>query len=344
MINQPFVLSVLASSCALIAAMLAVRSLVFSDGGERIGGDQFWVLLTASPTIFCGLFCIFVLIVTILQKQTIIYTKRYFYLSWRLLITAYISVLLPNVFREVRLARFQRKGFEHIHWEINHGRLLLDRACKDQDPVRSWTFQKDDSGVVGCESRTLSARCLVFCILLTMCPIFLEFEPKRTLQLSFVQAALLSVSSLSIGCPWASILVVVVFQLSVGLVASYICQCQNAASIRQSILSAETQKAWEDNRKLLNSLIPENILEKVESSASGEIKPALIPRCSLMFCMLERREELQNQSSEHIFSLLSAVFCDFDDEVSRFGMYKYQHGACIMDCTFVRLTASGEYS
>jgi hypothetical protein len=55
---------------------------------------------------------------------------------------------------------------------------------------------------------------------------------------------------------------------------------------------------------------------------------AMIPHCTVVFCMLQNATELQDKFSEEIFQLLNLMFCEFDDAVNRHGMFKYQPGEC----------------
>ena len=52
---------------------------------------------------------------------------------------------------------------------------------------------------------------------------------------------------------------------------------------------------------------------------------AEVPRVTIMFCSLERDDELRAAFSEREFELLDALFADFDDAVLARGMFKYQH-------------------
>jgi hypothetical protein len=134
------------------------------------------------------------------------------------------------------------------------------------------------------------------------------------------------VGTLSIGVTFNVMLPAATFQILVGLIAQQICVYQEEYSKKRFFLSQATKKACERNHELLKTLMPENILRRLGPNPSVEMHAAVIPHCTVMFCMLKNATELQDAFSEEVFQMLHKMFSEFDNAVRRRGMYKYQHG------------------
>ena len=88
------------------------------------------------------------------------------------------------------------------------------------------------------------------------------------------------------------------------------------------------QFAAQQSGNLLYTLIPPDVAAR-SHSLDGAMLARDIPCVTVMFCTLERQEELQREFSEEVFDLLGRTFADLDDAVQEHGMYKYQHvGVC----------------
>eukprot|EP00960_Hanusia_phi_P017875 525397-Hanusia_phi.AAC.4 len=88
----------------------------------------------------------------------------------------------------------------------------------------------------------------------------------------------------------------------------------------------QTLRIADESRKLVHSLIPENVMTKlVHHGNAGEFLGANIPFCIVMFCSLGPQQLLKSKTSAEIFEILDQVFEKFDDAVDNHGMYKYQN-------------------
>jgi len=81
----------------------------------------------------------------------------------------------------------------------------------------------------------------------------------------------------------------------------------------------------EQSRRLVHTLIPENVMAKLTYQEDGEFLGVEIPRCIAMFCALEPQTELKTLLGYESFNLLDRIFQEFDEAVQASGMYKYQH-------------------
>jgi class 3 adenylate cyclase len=88
------------------------------------------------------------------------------------------------------------------------------------------------------------------------------------------------------------------------------------------------------NRNLLHAFIPPQLLHKLTHQKDRELLAGPIHCMSVMFCQVEPRSVLTGACSEELFSLLNAIFTEFDYVVKSMGMFKYQHvgGSYIVAC------------
>ena len=117
-----------------------------------------------------------------------------------------------------------------------------------------------------------------------------------------------------------------VLQAIAGLIATLLCRAHTAAARSAFALAKGMKRAGEQNRNLLYTLVPHNVVQHLATHvSSGDMPGADIPECTVMFCSLEPHDLLQSSFSNEAFDLINDVFSDFDAAVNRSGMFKYQH-------------------
>jgi hypothetical protein len=189
---------------------------------------------------------------------------------------------------------FQRDGYEYILWGINYSTFLPIRTCNDTNPIKTWTdINSLDAGMsIGCDNRVLSAAIVPSYILCTFCPILFQLRCRTALILALQESIVLAIGLLAVGTRIYITVAAVLFQLAAGLTAAHFCRIQTAASRRQFVLQKDIRAAAEQNRRLLFSILPPNVVGKLDRDDDGMVG-ALIPHCTVMFCTLEQAAELQ---------------------------------------------------
>jgi hypothetical protein len=314
---------------SVISIMNVVRNAFFAEAEvrEQNGESTAWIVYSSISLILCGLWNVIMYIFASCERTRNICVRMYSALCIGTLSFAYSGAVLAQIIIEIRRAKFQRIGYENVHLSINFDHFLPERACNDTDPVKTWRDVDNLLGFTkGCENRLLCPIACGYYLMITLCPILLEMDKMASLVLVFIHLAVLLIGTLSIGVNYKVMLTAATFQLLVGLIAQRICAYQEEYSKKRFFLSQATRNACERNHELLKTLMPENILQKLGPNPSVEMHGAVIPHCTVMFCMLKNAAELQDAFSEEVFQMLNRMFSEFDDAVRRRGMYKYQHG------------------
>ena len=247
------------------------------------------------------------------------------------IILSYLAAITPTVLLEVRRSKFQRTGFAHIKWGIDYASFPPLRMCNDTDPVKSFSTLYWDASSIGCNNMILSGMVYSVYILHNLLPRIIRNNGQTAVFIAVFTAFVFVVALLSVGTFTRDLAVIsaVAFQLLTGLGTSYFCYSRKLISREQFAASKSTKFAAEQNRNLLYTLIPENVVQRYSVHEGQEMLGNEIPWCSIMFCCLEPQTELQASSTGQEFGLLDKVFSDFDSAVKKFGMFKYQHVRCV---------------
>jgi hypothetical protein len=111
--------------------------------------------------------------------------------------------------------------------------------------------------------------------------------------LAFLQSLILAVGVLAVGTHSYVTITAALFQLTAGHTSAYFCRIQNMASRTQSLYK-DIKTAGEQNRSLLFTIVPANVVAKLDSAADYyNMVGALVPHCTVMFCTLEQAAALQ---------------------------------------------------
>jgi class 3 adenylate cyclase len=242
----------------------------------------------------------------------------------------YMSQLLPHLVDEVHRSQSDSSSFP-VKLKIDYSGSWPVRSCNDTDPVETWTSLAMRSQIISCSNSLFSGDVLSqlfsFYTLPFMCKLHHRAAMYITIVLGIIYtgACLLLGSSWGIGLPLAA-------QLAAGLVTVHYCRRRMHLAKQSFVVVKRTQLTAERNRALIHTFIPKNVLPKLAShpqsqgsGGSAEMLGASIPACTVMFCRLEPQEALQSLPTEDFLRLLHAVFSQLDEQVGRFGMFKYQH-------------------
>jgi hypothetical protein len=320
-----------------------IKNIFFPELSDGTGGNSEWVVATWIPELMSGIFCCSSAIA--LCGEMIFFQNHYHFMCIISISLVYINFVWSQLFIEIRRARFQRKGFEQIHWSIEFSQFLPVRTCNDSDPVKTWTDTSNlDVGMsIGCEIRTLSGTLFPIYVFLSLSPVIFRMKPRAAALLACFKAVCFAIATLAVGGRGLSVATGVLFQLAAGLGAAHFCWVQETAARRQFALSKAIRAAGGRSRDLLHTLIPQNVAERVvladRAVAGGDgggggggggradetMVGRLVPMCTIMFCAVDGGEALHDAFSEDVFALLHDLFSGFDAAVHHHGLFKYQH-------------------
>ena len=242
----------------------------------------------------------------------------------------YLSQIMPHFVAE--LYRSQSDNFLlPVKLKIDFSGSWPVRICNDTDPLETWTSLAMQSQIISCSNSLFSgdivSQLISFFTLPFMCQLHYRAAIYITIALGiiFTSACLMLGSSWGIGFPLAA-------QLAAGLVTVQYCHRRIILAKQSFAVVKRTQQTAERNRALIHTFIPKNVLPKLAShpqiqgsGGSHEMLSASIPACTVMFCCLGPQEALHSMPTEDFLRLIDAVFSQFDEQVERFGMFKYQH-------------------
>eukprot|EP00291_Cryptomonas_curvata_P021063 CAMPEP_0172172290 /NCGR_PEP_ID=MMETSP1050-20130122/12361_1 /TAXON_ID=233186 /ORGANISM="Cryptomonas curvata, Strain CCAP979/52" /LENGTH=507 /DNA_ID=CAMNT_0012843807 /DNA_START=379 /DNA_END=1899 /DNA_ORIENTATION=+ len=317
------------ATCCVGAVFFSVSFFLgyFGTGVRAAGGTRDWIALTWGPHLLCSLLSAALMRITYLHAAHRLLVRHYNPLCLFLTVFFYLNLVWYNLIREVRRSLFQYSETPQITWHIDFSGPLPVRTCNDSDPVATWQNWPLPGSAVGCNNLILSGNIFAFYALVNMLPAILRMRPLPALAATLTNTLILVAAVLAVGTRSWVLLSAVLFQLATGLSAAYMCRVRQRLAREQFAVAKSTTGAARQNRKLLHTLIPKNVLSRLAShdASGGEMLGTTISECTIMFCSLEPQAELQAAFSEELFTFLNAVFCTFDDAVTRFEMFKYQH-------------------
>jgi hypothetical protein len=176
-----------------------------------------------------------------------------------------------------------------------------------------------------CSNALLSGNMIRIYALIAIIPAVLRMEWKSAMFIAIFETSVLAISALSAGCFTSLLLSALLFQLGSGLLAVLICRNRGRFARQQFLIAQETDHIARQSRLLLQTLIPDDVLAKLEMHKSDDMLGMQIPACTILFCWLEPQPAMHTANSEEFFDFLNVVFSRFDDAVEQYGMFKYQH-------------------
>ena len=237
--------------------------------------------------------------------------------------------IIPSSLLEKARYSSEWDSADHVQITFDYTSIFPERNCSDNKPVLSWTVLNvslGGSSSVGCDDVILSGELCCGYILLNLLPIIFRVGFGFALFNALTNTSILAFAVLISGTRnWATLTLVVLESLS-GIIAACVCRTQTAESRRSFALAKGMRRAAEQNRNLLYTLIPRNVVEHLAAHTFSDEMPGTdIADCTVMFCSIEPQELLRSSFSTDVFDLMNDVFSDFDMAVHRSGMFKYQH-------------------
>jgi hypothetical protein len=306
--------------------------MVFGHSDDGAGGSQLWIFFTWLPELASAIFGAVVFFLFTFPCTRKFCKRHYDWVCGCTTIISYLAAITPTVILEVRRSKFQRSGADHITWGIDYSAFPPVRTCNDTDPSRSFEFPSPDSSSIGCNNLIISGNIFSIYILHNLLPRIFRNQLSTAIAVSAATSLILVIALLSVGTLSRDIAVIsaVAFQLLTGLGAAYFCDLREKVSREHFAVAKGTKFATEQDRNLLFTLVPRNVVQQLQSHEpeGGEMLGREITCCTVMFCALEPQEELQAAATRLEFGILDDVFSAFDLAVEKYGMFKYQHVRC----------------
>ena len=262
---------------------------VLANSDDGAGGNRLWVAMTWLPELFASLSG--ALIFALFTMHSIHKTCRHFYdpISAYMILVSYLAAVLPSVLLEVRRALFQQPGVTEIKWGLNFSTFPPLRTCNDTNPLQSHEIPVQYATSLGCNNLIISGNILSIYILHVLLPRIFRNGARMAIFVAVTTAIVLSFALLAVGTlpqdPGS--ISAVVFQLLVGLGAAYFCDVRKKISRQQFSVAKGTKFATEQNRNLLNTLMPQNVVQKLSNHKGTEMLGNEVKQCTIMFCSLE---------------------------------------------------------
>jgi hypothetical protein len=307
--------------------------MVFGHSDDGAGGSQLWIFFTWLPELASSIFGAFVFFLFSIPCTRTVCKRHYDLLCGCTTIISYLAAITPTVILEVRRSKFQRDGAEHITWGIDYSAFPPVRTCNDTDPSRSFEFPSPDSSSIGCNNLIISGNIFSIYILHNLLPRIFRNQLSTAITVSVATSLFLVVALLSVGTLSRDLAVIsaVAFQLITGLGAAYFCHIREKVSREHFAVAKGTKFATEQDRNLLYTLVPRNVVQQLQlhEPEGGKMLGREMACCTVMFCALEPQEELQAAATRLEFGILDDVFSAFDLAVEKYGLFKYQHVRCL---------------
>ena len=272
----------------------------FSNTDDGAGGNRFWVLMTWLPELYAAVSSAIVFFLVTLPKTHKFCRRIYDLICAYTILISYLAALIPSVVLEVRRARFQREGVTQISWGIDFSVFPPARTCNDSDPLQSSSLPIAYATSLGCNNLVISGNIYSIYILHVLLPRIFRNGSPTAVAVALSASAALVAALVAVGTlprdPGAS--TAVAFQLLVGLGAAYFCHVRKQISRQQFAVAKGTKFATEQNRNLLNTLIPQNVVQKLAGHKGGSMLGNEVKECTVMFCSLEPQARARERERE----------------------------------------------
>ena len=323
---QPYPVLLGATFASTSCFVLATCELIGQAGSPVEGNESFkWRIITAFPHILCVLYSIFILFLFNKRSASVV-LQNYNLLCTLLIVMVYVCTIWFSFIREILRSQFQDLSISTVEWRIDFSSPIPTRVCNDSNPIRTWREWPYLGEAVGCNNLILSGNVVGLYAFLAMLPAVFRMNWRFAVSITIILGLILVVAVLSVGSRTWILLSALLFQSCAGLTAALACKNREFLAREQFSMAKKTDLAAQQNRVLLHTLIPEDVLDRIATRKAGDsLLGTQIPACTVLFCSLEPQAELQGALSEELFDFLSCVFCRFDDAVEQYGMFKYQH-------------------
>ena len=208
------------------------------------------------------------------------------------------------------------------------------RSCGDGqnlelEIVQAWSELNTSVGsstAIGCDNAISSGGYCCGYIFIAFLPYIYKLSMHYAACASVCIAVIVNLALLLTGTKFWPMTSFAALQLTAGLISMLLCRDHTVSARNAFALAKGMRRAADQNRNLLCTLIPHNVVEHLATNTSGEDMPGTdIAECTVMFCSIEPQELLRSSFTAEVFDLMNDVFSDFDMAVQRSGMFKYQH-------------------
>ena len=276
------------ATCCVAAVFFTISFFLGFFGPVSAGGDRAWIALTWGPHLVCAFISAAMVRITYLHAAHRFLIRRYNAICIGLTTYYYANLVWFNLMNEVRRARFQYSAAPYVTWGIDFSGPLPVRHCNDSDPVATWHDWSLVGSAVGCNNMILSGNIVPFYALVSMLPAILRMRPAPALAAVAAMALVLVAAILAVGSRTWLLLTAATFQLAAGVSAALMCRVRQRLAREQFAIAKGTKGAAKQNRTLLHTLIPKNVLGRLASHApDAGMLGTTIPECTVMFCSLE---------------------------------------------------------
>lgn len=295
---------------------------VFWRQKDDVGGGWYWLFVTWLPEMVCatqhGLWML------LLESQQLrpFCIRAYNAVCTYIIVCSYAATIVPSFLWEYRLAKFHALETSALKLDLAlGGSFPPNRTCIH---LNTTITGSETEFVASCNTSVLSGTVYIGYIFWNLLPRVCRIKPRYAAFVAVSTAVMLLIFSMAIGADAWSIITCVVFQLAAGAGTVFFCAVGDRLAREKFALLKATQFAGVQNRDLLHTLIPPNVVARMTGfKGEREMLGREIEHCIVMFCSLEPHADLR--ATEVALTLLDTVFSAFDEAVQRFGMFKYQH-------------------
>jgi class 3 adenylate cyclase len=282
---------------------------------DEVGGGWRWQLATWVPEILCATQNLLWMAVLGARATRGFCIRHYSLVSTYIIVSSYAATIVPSFLWEYRLARFHSPHSSNLWLSIDYSSFPPVRACV--------YLQDAEPGFVATCTSVLSGKSFIGYLFWNLLPRICRVWHGYAVFVAVMTGSMLLFLTLAIGVDTWTMVACVAFQLAAGLGAGVFCVLGERVSRAKYAILKSTQFSGVQNRDLLYTLIPPNVVANIAEHDPAAMLGREIPHCVIMFCSLEPHADLRN--SEAALGLLDCIFSAFDEAVARHAVFKYQH-------------------
>ena len=256
--------------------------------------------------------------------------SNFSFLAGSALVCTLTGLFFTSAMTELRRSTFHERvnmydtnsssAFENITYSIDRSRFFPQAMCYDSSaPQTLLTWNSFDEP--GCSSRLVYGTTITNLVACSMFSSVLNLSLKHSIQITVLVQILFAIIFLTVGkhagAMWATLVLIGI----AGLVDALQCHLRRENEAQEFIALKVQKFGSAQQRKLLHTLIPPNVLDNMRGPNQGRC--AEIQHVTMMFCSFDFYV-----SSKADFDFLECVLEALDKSVKYSGMHKYQHVSC----------------
>ena len=296
---------------------------VFWRQNDDVGGGWLWLFVTWLPEIVCATQNGLWMLLLEVQSLRPFCIRFYSSVCTYIIVCSYAATIIPSFLWEYRLSKFHGLHSAPLYLDLSiDGQFPPNRTCI----INASATQSGSATefVASCNTSVLSGTVYIGYIFWNLLPRVCRVHPRYAAFVAVSTAILLLIFSMAIGADAWSIITCVVFQLAAGMGTVFFCAVGDRLAREKFALLKATQFAGVQNRDLLYTLVPPNVVARMTAVKDPqEMLGREIEHSIIMFCSLEPHADLR--ATEVALALLDTVFSAFDEAVAKYAMFKYQH-------------------